>query len=310
MKRQEVKKDLANPAQFGPPQVSPAVTDPRAQEYAKSIQARRGPPKYATPVAGGPTPPIPRLDSDPTGTSPMSDQASEARVASTGPFSGAGSLFQEAGPPQPPSGGALPTMSRPPPGLLPNDLLPDEALKDPAFRDGTGARYAAAQPALAYKYGIIRNKQRIPPQQLGQQTKGLSPKTVAGLQALQDAQKHPPPNDKARDDMEQDKRVMNEAAAGSAGMAGRLGNSPTDGPQPDAKPSKTVAEVTKNMDDFDFNMLREVMMKDIINNEDQRNHRGSLRAPINRRPHHQRLRLPTCSHHPRQVRAYILLSLR
>lgn len=201
----------------------------------------------------------------------MSDQASEARVVTTNAFSGTGSLFQEAEAPQTAAGGPLPAMSRPPPGLLPSDLLPEEARKDPAFRDGTGAMYAAAQPALAYKYGIMRNKQRIPPQQLGQTPKGLSLRTIADLKTLQDLQKNPPPQDaRSHDAAEQDKQVMHEAAAGSAGMAGRLGNSPTDGPQPDPKPSKTVADVAKNMDDFDFNMLREVMMKDIINNEDQR----------------------------------------
>ena len=63
---------------------------------------------------------------------------------------------------------------------------------------------------------------------------------------------------------------MNEAAAGPAGMAGRLGNSPGAGPTTEAAAARSAADIAKNMDDFDFNTLREVMMKDIINNEDQR----------------------------------------
>jgi hypothetical protein len=266
----EVKKDISNPATFGPPQVAPGVTDPRAQNYAAKFAARH-PPKYATPVAGGPTPPIPRLDSDPSGDIPMSDQANQQRFRSTGPIGGAGSLFSEAAAPAAP-GGTLPAFSRPPAGLLPNDLLPEEARKDPNFREGQGSMYAASQPALAYKYGVIRNKTRVLPQNLGQAPKGLSDKAIQDLKMLQELQQNPGAAQAraAEEAAAVDQRLMGEAAAGSAGMAGRLGNAPSSGPTPDAVSEKTVAEVTKSMDDFDFNTLREVMMKDIINNEDQR----------------------------------------
>jgi hypothetical protein len=275
----EVKKDLANPVTFGAPQVSPGVADPRAQQYAKQFSERHGPPKYTAPVAGGPTPPIPRLDIDPSGSLPMSDQANQQRFQQTGPLPGAGSMFQGTQQPTAPQGqlpGAPTQRVSPaatPPGLLPNDLLPEQARKDPNFREGHGSMYAASQPALAYRYGVIRNKQHIPPQKLGAAAPGgLKAETVEGLRAIAEANKSPDGRTEAAraQAAEEDKRVMNEAAAGPAGAAGRFGNAPMDGPNPDTNPTRTVADAVKNMDDFDLNTLREVMMKDIINNEDQR----------------------------------------
>lgn len=279
----EVKKDISQPATFGPPVVAPGVTDPAAQKYAKQFEQRRGPPKYGVPVAGGPTPPIPRLDSEPTGMLPMADQANQQRIQQTGPFVGAGSLFQGP-PPAPQSGGIFPQQPQQqkpsptalPPGLMMTDLLPEVARKDAAFRDGHGSMYAVSQPALAYKYGVVRNKQHVSPQQLasgksGAAASGLKPETLAGLQAISAANQSPETAEATRTAQarEEDKRIMGEAAAGSAGASGRLGNV-TEGPQPEAKPAKSAADLAKNMDDFDFNRLREALMKDIINNDEQR----------------------------------------
>ena len=46
------------------------AADPRAQDYAREIAARRGPPmaRYTQPVGGGPAPPIPALDQEPVPT--------------------------------------------------------------------------------------------------------------------------------------------------------------------------------------------------------------------------------------------------
>ena len=67
-----------------------------------------------------------------------------------------------------------------------------------------------------------------------------------------------------------DAQIEREAAASAAGAAGRLGNSPTDGPRADPEVTKEkITEAVKNLDDFDFNTFREMMMKDIINNADQ-----------------------------------------
>jgi hypothetical protein len=269
-----VKKDVSNPTTFGPPQVAPGVSDPRALGYAQRF-AERHPPKYSTPVAGGPTPPIPRLDSDPVGPLTMSDQANQQRapaIRQSGPFTGAGSLFSEMPAAAPTGAGAVPAFTRPPPGLLPNDLLPEAARKDPNFREGQGSMYAASQPALAYKYGVIRNKQHLLPQQLqGGPTAqgGLKPQTVEDLKRIAELQKNPSTTAADVDAKlaAEDRRMMDEAAASPAGMAGRLGNAPTSGPKPD---TESAEERLKKLDDFDFNTLRDMMMKDIINNEDQR----------------------------------------
>jgi hypothetical protein len=150
-------------------------------------------------------------------------------------------------------------------GLLPIDILPEEARKDPDFREGQGAMYASSQPELARKYGVIRNGQRIAPQALGRPNKGLKPETVEGLKAIQDLQ-----GVRASAESE-DSRIEREAAGGVAGAAGRLGNAPSDGPQSDPQASqKNIVDAVKKLDDFDFNTFREMMMKDIINNEEQR----------------------------------------
>jgi hypothetical protein len=67
-----------------------------------------------------------------------------------------------------------------------------------------------------------------------------------------------------------DRRIEAEAAAGVAGAAGRLGNAPTDGPQADPEARARIAEAAKRLDDFDFNTLREMMLKDLLNNDEQR----------------------------------------
>jgi hypothetical protein len=259
-------KDPAQQVQFGGPIVAPGVTDPQALRYAQQIHERRagGPSKYTTPVAGGPTPPIPRLDSQADKDLTMADQANMQRAAMEGPPQAPAprSMFQ-AGPHDapPPSRGP----GGPPAGILPADILPEEARKDPEFHEGQGSMYASAQPALAFRYGVIRGGQRLMPQQLGQVAKGLSKKTVEGLQSIVELQKT-----RASAESE-DKRIEREAAAGVGGAAGRLGNSPTDGPQADAAASqKNIQEAVKKLDDFDFNTFREMMMKDIINNEEQR----------------------------------------
>lgn len=268
---EEVKKDPANPTQFGAPIVSPGVTDPQALKYAASIAARKGPPKYNVPVAGGPTPPMPRLDAPFQENLTMAEQGVMHRAAEQGPAPSpmvpSGGMFQE-GPP------AVRTVAQPrqpnvpglttPAGILPADILPPEALQDPTFREGHGSRYAASQPALAYKYGVIRGNQRVPPQQLAQAQQGLSAKTIEGLQALQQAQApgaaHPLLDNS-------DKQAERDAAAGTAGAASRLGGG-TD-TQPKMSQEEAV-ELAKKMDDFDFNAFRERMMKDILNNEEQR----------------------------------------
>lgn len=122
-------------------------------------------------MAGGPTPPIPRLDTkqvEVPGT--MAEHAMRARGIAQ-------------------------------PNLQIGDILPEAAMRDPLYRQGQGARMAANQPDLAMKYGVVRNGNYIPPQALQpQKERKLSPETVQGLQQLaefqlpqQEAPKEPEP---------------------------------------------------------------------------------------------------------------------
>ena len=240
------------------------------------MRARSGPPKYAVPVAGGPTPPIPHLEGPAADRLTMADQAIAQRVAQNAPITptptARGGIFVE-GASAPPAiqaaAGFVPGKAARPP-LFPADLLPNEARQDPAFRDGGGSMYASSQPELAYKYGVIRgsgtNRRHVPPQELAQPTKGLSDNTLADMQRLSSLQK-------AQGDAvgEQDARAEREAASGLGGVAGRFGNSPGTGPEPNdpAKVEKALRSIGVE-DDLDFQSLRDMMMKDIINNDDQR----------------------------------------
>ena len=258
-----------NTTGFGPPVIAPDVRDPAAVKYAREVAARH-PPKYTEPVAGGPTPPIPRLDAvaDPGLT--MADQANIQRAGAEGPpqqqqapAPRRGPMFQPNAPPVMPQ---APGLVRPPKDILPIDVLPNEARQDPEFKEGSGSMYASAQPNLAYKYGVIRNGKLVPPQALGQgPAKGATKMTKEDWDNLASFQQT-----KAKAEGE-DTRIEQEAAQGVAGAAGRLGNAPSDGPQADpSATSKNISEAVKKLDDFDFNTFREMMMKDIINNEEQR----------------------------------------
>lgn len=257
---QPVNKDPHNPTTFGPPIIAPGVTDPVALKYAAGIAERKGIPKYTVPVAGGQGPHIPRLDSQADSGLTMANQANMQLAAAEGlpQAPRAGGMFQEA-PSQSATVQARPPMSAPPAGILPGDVLPDEARSDPTFHEGQGSMYASAQPALAMKYGVIRGQKHLLPQQFAQAPTGLRKETIEGLKAIQEASQS------------EDVRLQQASAASSAGAAGRLGNSPTDGPQTESAAARESAvEAVKKLDDFDFNSFREMMMKDIINNEDQR----------------------------------------
>lgn len=269
MKR--VPEPGAQAAEAGP-WVAPGV-HPAAAAYAASVAQRLQPPsspeKYTTPRAGGPSPPIPPLDAPASGGLTMADQANLQRLA--GQAAPPGSLFQGAplpgqaspggpGPAAPlPFGGSA--GAGPPPGLLPGDVLPDEARQDPRFQEGPGCMYATAQPALAYQYGVLRGKQRVAPQQLGRANPGLRAETVAGLEALAAAQKQ---------QAGQDAKVEADAAGDVAGAAGRFGQAPESDPSARAPSASSVQEAVKKLDDFDFHTLRDMMMKDLLNNDEQR----------------------------------------
>lgn len=269
-----VQKESASKSttDFGPPIVAAGITDPAAHSYARSIQERRGPPKFSPPVAGGPTANIPRLDAPAAEGLTMADQGVQQRAAASPPTLGMpqGGMFQggfdipRASPPQPqqPAGLAQPA------GILPTDTLPPEATHDPAFRQGQGSLYATSQPELAYKYGVIRGNQRVAPQMLTQQrTQGLSQGTIADLQRIQELQRQQAPGapHPLMDSPEQ--QAARESAASPAGAAARLAGGTDTGPK---MTEEEAREAARKLDDFDFNALRERMMKDMLNNEEQK----------------------------------------
>jgi hypothetical protein len=237
------------------PQRPPA--GPQAAAYGAGVAARSGgPPKYTGIRAGGPTPPIPRLDGPPGEGQTMSEMATNQRQP---PSSVQGSIF-----------GSQPQQRGP--DIRPTDLLPPECQSDPNFIQGSGSMYAAAQPMLALKYGVIREGKRVPAQALTArpQTSGgaskvqLRPETIQGLEDLQ----------KLRDQSlkgESGEMAAEKATEDSiAGRAASIGNPPTaggDGPPPnDVEIKKRIA----GMDEFDLNSLHEMMVRDIINNDEQR----------------------------------------
>jgi len=243
---------------LGPPHVDPSLsTNPAAQRYAQQLHQR----KYAVPVAGGPTPPIPRLDQPHQTGMTMADQAVAA--AQPQPASSDSGFIQ-------PTGAPMHRLGSPAgPALLPSDLLPEQATKDPEYQQGAGSRYAMNQPQLAMKYGVIRNGQYVSPQLLSSGRPGLQPKTIEGLQALQQLSKEAQRPVKPEGAQAQAER---EAASGVAGAAARLaGTSEKESIQPMTEEDREkVKKSLEKMDEFDFNTFREMMIKDILNNDEQR----------------------------------------
>ena len=285
-KRDGLVPDPNNPVRLGgdplkpAPFVDPRVSDPAAVKYAQSAEARRrnapAIPRYTDPVAGGPDLPIPRLDSEAISGMSMADQARLQRgeltaggmpmpqMAGLAPASSSiveGVAHQQPLPPPPRSEGLIP-----PSGLRPTDLLPEQATKDAAFQQGQGAMFAVNQPALAHKYGVMRNGEFVAPQRLRNQAPqprgaapagGLRPETVEGLKALEQLQTQ-------RAQVEAgspDRAVEEEARRGPAGGAGIT--------------EKPLSETDKkqlldDMDEFDLSRLKSALFKDLLNNDEQK----------------------------------------
>ncbi len=277
------RRDAARPTPFGGmpqgPFVDPAISDPAALKYAQGAVDRRRPtqaiPRYHEPVAGGPDVPIPPLTADPMGGLTMAQQAAAHRLpqpafggpqqAAQAPSIVSGAEHLQVAPP--PRGSAATTF---PSGILPSDLLPDAATKDATFRQGHGDRIAANQPEMAFKYGVIRNGQFVPPQQLAQlgrnaaaarggapQQAKLSNDTVRGLEALEQFNAQ-------RSKVEGggiDQRIAEDAAAGPAGAAGATEEKLTEAEQ---------KNLLADMDEFDITRLRNALYKDLLNNDGQK----------------------------------------
>lgn len=264
-------------ANFGGPHIDPRVTDPTAMKYAQDAQARhQQESRYTAPVGGGPSPPIPRLDMPHADGMTMADQARMAQQPPPGVIGGDSSIFPQA-PAMKPSEDEDPrkAMSRPPPALFPADLLPEVARQDPQFIEGQGSMYAVAQPRMAYKYGVIRNKQLITAAQLsGEQRPGqLSDKTVEALKAVQAVQQGQTPGvplEQQAKDQEAGRvnaAATADAAAGTAGGAARIGGGAEQLTEEDRR---RVKQAIDQMDDFDWNTFKQMTIKDLLNNEEQK----------------------------------------
>lgn len=251
------------------PHVDPnvAARNPAAARYAAEVAARQGktppPPKYQEPRGGGEAPPIPLLNSPFVEGMPMADQARSQRTS----WTGAPLDPQMKDMSRPPEGFFTASAQPTPPattGLANSDLLPELAHQDPMFVQGHGSQFAVNQhPSLAQKYGVIRNGRMIPPQMLNTGRPGLTGKTVEGLEALQAF------NAQRRSAESGDTTAEHAAQEGPGGAAARVAN--TAGSEDVTPVSKSeVEQAVKNMDEFDFNTFREMMMKDLLNNDEQR----------------------------------------
>ena len=243
-----MKRDTTD---FGPPVVAQGVNpaDPLAQRYGQQAQERRQAqnlPKYTTPVGGHPAPPIPALDQPHQAGLTMADHAIAARTPVPGPQGG---IINP-----PPMAQGMP--------LFPSDILPAEAREDKDFREGAGAMLAMNQPNLAARYGVIRNGKKIPAQQLqvAPGRAGLKSETVEGLKAVEEF------NKSRRDAESGNTRIEAEAASGTAGAAARIAGEPSTAPAS----MDDVRKKLDGMDDFDFNAFRQAMLRDMLNNEEQR----------------------------------------
>lgn len=224
-----------------------AAKNPAAAQYAAAVAARMGGAKR-----GGDPVPIPPLNMPHTPGMSMSDQAVAHRPPPGGAIGGIISSDQASQVAQ--------SMSR---GILPVDVLPEEARQDPNYREGHGSMYAVNQEHLAYKYGVIRNGQKIAPQQLQTGRPGLSSKTVEGLQAVEEFNKQ---RQNAASGVTAAEKAATEGPAGSAAQIAGPGAQGVTAEERDA----AARAALKGMDDFDFNSFRELMMKDLLNNDDQR----------------------------------------
>lgn len=259
MKRTEHKRVVTLPDEGAKPMISPMLSQSAqdvALAYTAGAAARRAGslPKINSPVAGGPGPSIPHL----TGHAPQDGGRTLAEYAQAerGVMpAAAGSIIS---PPNFPPPNALQDVD-----IRPGDTLPETAQRDPAFVHGQGSMYAASQPALALKYGVVRGNRIVPPSELRLRTKPqLKPETLQGLESLASAQKRPPAP------LPQEQEVYYDPSS-SASAAATVGNGRGDrDPLPPDKDK--LASAINQLDEFQLSEWRNAMMKDILNSDDQK----------------------------------------
>jgi hypothetical protein len=233
-----------------------------AQTYGQQMRERQGRraavPKTTTPVAGGPAPQIPRLDGGPArGGMTMSQHAQAVqdhaeRVAAVKEAATAGFV-------EPPNFVAAPESL----ALQPMDILPQEAQNDPEFITGQGSMFAGNQPRMAMKYGVVRDGNHIPPQELvnpGQRQPGLSEGTLRDIEQLRELEEKqsgvPAP------------RPETTELGAAAGTVGNVPGDESTEPLSDEE-REQLTKAVQTMDEFEFDTWRQTMMRDILNNPEQ-----------------------------------------
>lgn len=178
----------------------------------------------------------------------------------------------------------MPQQRQATPGMAfaPADTLHPDAMQDPAFQQGMGAMLAANQPALALKYGVYRNGQFIPPQRLQQGRTALSQQTIQGLQEIEELRRQQQGSMPIGALSPSEEAAEAEVARGPAGAAARIGNLPGDDQNRplSEEERKNAREMASKMDDFEFDSFRQAMMRDILNNQQQKDIIESRLVPL------------------------------
>lgn len=261
------------PAVFMPSGAPPQAVNPAAASYAAGIEARRKSAKLPKVTAdepvGGPPVAIPRLDSFDSSMSglTMHQVAMAQKQAEQG---GAGHIVRPAPSIVEPVTVGTPASMM---AIRPGDMLPPEAQQDPQFIHGHGAMYASNQPAMAMKYGVIRNGQRVAAQELRNPVRRenvIRPETRAGVQQLTEAMAAATPAASVAPDLEKlGQEAPGREAAENAASIGSLADERSPEPVSEEEREK-VKRIVAEMDEFDFNAFREITLKDILNNSEQR----------------------------------------
>ena len=159
-------------------------------------------------------------------------------------------------------------------GIMPTDTLPEQATKDPKFQRGFGNMLAVYQPNLAMAYGVIRQGQYVPPQKLQSQRVQLRPETLKDMETLKALQEQTQANRPvgALHNTEAEADAAFNKEDGAAAAAARAGNVPGDESN---KPlteneKKKLDNALGKMDEFDLDSFRQAMMRDILNNPEQK----------------------------------------
>lgn len=270
--------DFTNPPNKAAPPVfvGPGV-NPTVAAHNAGVAARRGLPKYDTPTSGSNKVSIPLLTGHAEPGKTMAEQAEGvnslpahvqvARNVAAAQGMGAGpSIIKN--PPQ--MGGGAPAAF----DLRPTDMLPDEAARDPEFRQGPSCMVAITQRALAYKYGIVRNGERIPPQRLagqvpGQGKAGLRPETVQNLKDMMEDQQRRqlqglPETEKDTEEAAQ--KAVEEISKAKIGAES----------EEDVK--SRLAQM--GFDELDIGRIRDQMFLDVLRNPNQRDIIESRLKPL------------------------------